>query len=59
MKKCIQIDEVAIKVPHLKNLEVNIPALSIQRKIAQVLCNIDEKIRQNKRINENLSDNGE
>ncbi len=44
----------SIKVPHLKNLEVNIPAISIQRKIAQVLCNIDEKIRQNKRINENL-----
>ena len=58
-KRLLQLDigavQPSIKVPHLKNLEVPIPSLSVQRKIAQVLGGIDEKITINKAINKNLA----
>lgn len=56
--RLLQLDigavQPSIKVPHLKNLEVDIPALSVQKKIASILKAIDTKIIQNKRIDENL-----
>lgn len=46
----------SIKVPHLKNLEVDIPDLPTQRKIARVLHGVDEKIKINQKINDNLAE---
>ena len=37
------------------NIEVNIPDFDIQSKIAKILSNIDDKIENNQRINNNLS----
>ena len=58
--RVLQLDigavQPSIKVPHLKNLEVEIPALDVQKKIASILKAIDTKIFQNRKINENLSD---
>lgn len=45
----------SIKVPHLKNLEVDIPDLPTQRKIASILHGVDEKIKINQKINDNLA----
>ena len=39
----------------MKNVEVNIPDLTIQHKIAQILSAIDDKIELNNRINHNLA----
>ena len=36
------------------NIEVNIPNLDTQRKIAKFLSNIDDKIENNQRVNNNL-----
>ena len=44
----------SIKVPHLKQLEVEIPGLHTQRRISKILSSIDEKITLNSRINDNL-----
>ena len=38
----------------MKNIEVKLPDLSIQNKIAEILTSLDEKIENNKRINDNL-----
>ena len=39
----------------MKNIEVKLPPISIQNKIAEVLTSIDEKIENNQRINDNLT----
>lgn len=39
----------------LNNIEVDVPALDIQKKIASVLESLDEKIRLNNEINNNLA----
>lgn len=39
----------------MKNIEVKLPDLSIQNKIAEILTSLDEKIENNKRINDNLT----
>ena len=44
----------SIKVPHLLNLEIILPPLEEQRKIAGILGAIDDKIENNRRINANL-----
>ena len=57
-KKLLNLDiggvQPSIKVPHLKDLEVDIPSLNIQHKIATVLSSLDNKIAVNTVINENL-----
>ena len=56
--RVLQLDigavQPSIKVPHLKNLEVEIPDLDKQKKIARILNILDKKIAINKKINENL-----
>ena len=44
----------SIKVPHLLNLEISLPSLEEQRRIAGILGAIDDKIENNRRINTNL-----
>ena len=44
----------SIKVPHLLNLEISLPSLEEQRRIAEILGAIDDKIENNRRINTNL-----
>ena len=44
----------SIKVPHLLNLEISLPPLQEQRRIAGILSAIDDKIENNRRINDNL-----
>lgn len=44
----------SIKVPHLLNLEISLPSLEEQRRIAGILGAIDDKIENNRRINANL-----
>ena len=44
----------SIKVPHLLNLEISLPGLEEQRRIAGILGAIDDKIENNRRINNNL-----
>ena len=44
----------SIKVPHLLNLEISLPPLQEQRRIAGILGAIDDKIENNRRINTNL-----
>lgn len=56
--RVLQLDigavQPSIKVPHLKNLEVEIPDLDKQKKIARILNILDKKIAINKKVNENL-----
>ena len=44
----------SIKVPHLLNLEISLPPLEEQRRIAGILSAIDDIIENNRRINTNL-----
>ena len=44
----------SIKVPHLLNLDILLPSLEEQRRIAGILGAIDDKIECNRRINANL-----
>ena len=44
----------SIKVPHLLNLDILLPSLEEQRRIAGILGAIDDKIECNRRINTNL-----
>ena len=45
----------SIKVPHLKKLEVNIPPIDVQMRVVSILHLIDEHIKVNEQINENLA----
>ena len=44
----------SIKVPHLMELEIALPSIREQKKIAELLSLLDDKIFCNKRINDNL-----
>ena len=59
-KRLLQLDigavQPSIKVPHIKNLEVNIPCVKEQKKIAKILEDIDNKIATNIVINKNLEE---
>lgn len=44
----------SIKVPHLKNLEIDLPDIKTQLQIASLLGYIDQNITNNERINDNL-----
>lgn len=44
----------SIKVPHLMQFKIAIPAISTQEKIASILSTLDDKIAVNRRICENL-----
>lgn len=44
----------SIKVPHLMELEIELPSIGEQKKIAELLSLLDDKILCNKRINDNL-----
>lgn len=46
----------SIKVPHLLDLEIMLPDLAIQKKIAQILSALDDKIELNNRINKILEE---
>ena len=46
----------SIKPSDLENLEIEIPDLDTQRKIADVLSSLDRKITQNTDVNENLTE---
>ena len=44
----------SIKVPHLMDLEINLPDIDTQKKISSILKTIDDKIYTNQKINDNL-----
>ncbi len=44
----------SIKSSDIENLEIEIPNLETQKKIAEILSSIDDKIKLNNKINENL-----
>lgn len=44
----------SIKVPHLMELEIELPSIGEQKKIAELLSLLDDKILCNNRINDNL-----
>lgn len=44
----------SIKASDIENLEIEIPDLVAQKKIADILCSLDRKITQNTEINKNL-----
>jgi type I restriction enzyme S subunit len=46
----------SIKVPHLLNLDISLPTLHTQQKIANILSSLDDKIEVNRRINEQLEE---
>ena len=46
----------SIKPSDLENIEIKLPKLDIQNKIAKILTDIDKKIKINNEINNNLSD---
>lgn len=46
----------SIKAADIENLEVDLPPLEEQKKIASILCTITDKIRQNTEINKNLAE---
>lgn len=46
----------SIKVPHLLNLDISLPSLPTQQKIANILSSLDDKIEVNRRINEQLEE---
>lgn len=45
---------IGIKAAELKKVEIDLPSLKEQKKIAMVLCSLDDKIEVNNKINENL-----
>ena len=45
---------IGIKAAELKKVEIDLPSLKEQKKIAMVLCLLDDKIELNNKINENL-----
>ena len=44
----------ALTIEAIKKLEINLPPLNIQKKIAKILSDIDERIELNNKINDNL-----
>ena len=44
-----------LPIKNIQNLEINIPDLETQKKIAKILSSIDDKIELNQKINENLT----
>lgn len=45
---------IGIKAAELKKVEIDLPSLEEQEKIAVILCSLDDKIELNNKINENL-----
>lgn len=45
---------IGIKAAELKKVEIDLPSLEMQKKIASILCSLDDKIELNNKINENL-----
>lgn len=45
---------IGIKAAELKKVEIDLPSLEEQKKIAAILCSLDDKIELNNKINENL-----
>ena len=45
---------IGIKAAELKKVEIDLPSLEEQTKIAAILCSLDDKIELNNKINENL-----
>lgn len=45
-----------VQIDVLKNLELKLPSLIIQKKIGKILANIDKKIALNQKINDNLAE---
>lgn len=58
VKRLLNLDigavQASIKVPHLLALEIPLPPLETQRRIAAILSSLDAKIENNNRINRNL-----
>ena len=58
VKRLLNLDigavQASIKVPHLLALEILLPSLETQRRIATILSSLDDKIENNNRINRNL-----
>lgn len=58
VKRLLNLDigavQASIKVPHLLALEIPLPPLETQRRIAAILSSLDDKIENNNRINANL-----
>ena len=46
----------SIKASDIEDLEIEVPDLATQKKIADVLCSLDRKITQNVEINKNLDE---
>ena len=46
----------SIKASDIENLEIEIPDLVTQKKIADILCSLDRKITQNTEVNKNLQE---
>lgn len=45
---------IGIKAAELKKVQIDLPSLEEQKKIAMILCSLDDKIELNNKINENL-----
>ena len=60
VKRLLNLDigavQASIKVPHLLALEISLPPLETQRRIAAILSSLDDKIENNNRINRNLEE---
>ena len=60
VKRLLNLDigavQASIKVPHLLALEILLPSLETQRRIATILSSLDDKIENNNRINRNLEE---
>ena len=48
------VPALAQPLKNFKNIDVQLPSLSIQKRIAEVLSSLDDKIECNRRINDNL-----
>lgn len=48
-------NQASIKLEDIRNYSFNIPSIEYQKKVTNILKNIDGKIRINKKINENLA----
>ena len=58
VKRLLNLDigavQASIKVPHLLALEIPLPSLDTQRRVAAILSSLDNRIENNNRINANL-----